>query len=60
MEATDNDKFGTTRLEESFERSGESGSATPLDTKTMDLFAGNVTGRVVKTLDEREKKRKKV
>jgi len=48
------------RLEESFERYGEGGATAPIDTKTMDLFADNVAGRVVKALDEREKKRKKV
>ena len=48
------------RLEESFERSGEGGPAAAIDTKTMDLFADNVAGRVVKVLDEREKNRKKL
>lgn len=50
----------TARLEESFERSEESGTAGAIDTKTMDLFADNVAGKVVQALDEREKKRKKV
>jgi hypothetical protein len=31
-----------------------------LHTKTKDLFADNVTGRVVKALNERETKRKKI
>lgn len=56
--AADNKRTLTTevavRLEESFE------NTAPIDTKTMDLFADNVAGRVVKALDEREKKRKKV
>ena len=48
------------RLEESFDRAQETAPPGPIDTKTMDLFADNVAGRVVKALDEREKKRKKV
>ncbi|MFK4442868.1 uncharacterized protein (DUF1778 family) [Caballeronia udeis] len=48
------------RLEESFDNSAGSEKAAPIDTKTMDLFADDVAGRVVKALDEREKKRKKV
>ncbi|OTP73944.1 TraY domain-containing protein [Caballeronia sordidicola] len=48
------------RLEESFERSGDGAQAAPVDTKTMDLFADSVAGKVVKALDDREKRRKKV
>lgn len=47
------------RLEETFGL-GKDGEAPPsIDTKTMDLFADNVAGRVVKALDEREKKKKR-
>jgi hypothetical protein len=47
------------RLEDSFEDSAGSEKTAPLDTRTMDLFADNVAGRVVKALDEREKKKKR-
>lgn len=49
----------TARLEESFERSGEGAPVAPIDTRTMDLFADSVAGKVVKALDEREKKKKR-
>jgi hypothetical protein len=45
----------TARLEESFERTGK---AVTVDTRTMDLFADSVAGKVVRALDEREKKKK--
>ncbi len=48
------------RLEETFAAGKDSEASSPVDTKTMDLFADNVAGRVVKALDEREKKRKKI
>jgi hypothetical protein len=48
------------RLEDSFEDSAGSEKTAPIDTRTMDLFADNVAGRVVKALDEREKKKKRV
>jgi uncharacterized protein (DUF1778 family) len=43
------------RLEESF----TAGAAGPIDEHTLDLFADTVAGKVVKALDEREKKRAK-
>ena len=43
------------RLKESF----TGGAAAPVDDKTLDLFADTVAGKVVRALDEREKRRKK-
>ena len=43
------------RLEESF----TAGAAAPIDEHTLDLFADTVAGKVVRALDEREKRRKK-
>jgi Arc-like DNA binding domain len=47
------------RLEETFESNKDGGQPASIDTNTMDLFADNVAGRVVKALDEREKKKKR-
>jgi len=47
------------RLEETFGVGGDGAQVPPIDTKTMDLFADNVAGRVVKALDDREKKKKR-
>jgi hypothetical protein len=44
------------RLEESF----TAGAAGPIDEHTLDLFADTVAGKVVRALDERDKRRKKV
>ncbi|MFM0031177.1 Arc family DNA-binding protein [Paraburkholderia madseniana] len=46
------------RLEESF-ASEKSGSTPTIDDRTLDLFADTVAGKVVRALDEREKKRAK-
>ena len=43
------------RLEDSF----TAGAAAPIDEHTLDLFADTVAGKVVKALNEREKKRRK-
>jgi hypothetical protein len=43
------------RLEDSF----TAGAAPPVDDKTLDLFADKVAGKVVRALDEREKRRSK-
>ena len=43
------------RLEDSF----TAGAAGQVDEHTLDLFADTVAGKVVKALDEREKKRAK-
>jgi hypothetical protein len=42
------------RLEESF----TAGAAGPIDEHTLDLFADTVAGKVVRALDEREKRKK--
>lgn len=44
------------RLEESF----IGASAAPIDEHTVDLFADQVAGKVVRALDEREKRRSKL
>ncbi|MFM0399682.1 Arc family DNA-binding protein [Paraburkholderia nemoris] len=46
------------RLEESFDL-GKGASGPPIDDRTLDLFADTVAGKVVRALDEREKKKKR-
>ena len=48
------------RLEETFGAGKDEEASPAIDTKTMDLFADHVAGRVVKALDDREKKQKKI
>ncbi|PTB20736.1 hypothetical protein C9I57_11340 [Trinickia symbiotica] len=45
------------RLEESF--ASEGAGTARIDDRTLDMFADNVAGKVVKALDEREKRRSK-
>ncbi|SAL11961.1 Arc-like DNA binding domain protein [Caballeronia sordidicola] len=45
------------RLEETFRAGNEKDAPPAIDTKTMDLFADHVAGKVVKALNEIEKKR---
>ncbi|MFL9859461.1 Arc family DNA-binding protein [Paraburkholderia madseniana] len=47
------------RLEESFASSKPADGGAAVDEHTLDLFADTVAGKVVRALDEREKKRAK-